>query len=232
MMQKGSTAILFFSRTAIDEAATKTFSTKGNLAVSQCLIDNVLNTLQASGLPIIQHYSDQQSGSNFGERLANSVESVYAQGYENVIIVGNDCPFISTILLLETSAQLEQKHLTLGPATDGGVYLIGIHKNIYQRDEFIQLPWQQSHLQTGWQQYAIQHDISISWLEEYFDIDEAEDFQKLLFVLPKSHLLRRQLLKIIQSRPVNHPTNKYSFLSKKYIHQLPLRAPPCHRLIA
>ena len=234
MTEKDSTAILFFSRTAVEEAASKTFNAsvgvKGNRAISQCLITDVLTTLEASGLPVVSHFSTEQRGVDFGERLANAVESVYLQGYEKVIIVGNDCPFLSVPLLQQVNTQLNQQQLVLGPATDGGVYLIGIEKGFYQREDFLGLDWQEIGLQASWQQYAKNQSITIDWLEEHFDIDGAADFKLLLSVLPSSHSLRKQLLKILQPFPKSFSFRLLHFQQKERIQKYFLRGPPASLL--
>ncbi len=230
MTDKGTTAILFFSRTASEEAVSKTFSaslgTKGNRAISQRLIKKVLGTLNATGLTVIPHFSTVQAGNIFGERLANAVESVYDQGYERVIIVGNDCPFISTSLLRKVNIQLDTQALVLGPATDGGVYLIGINKNAYHRANFIDLHWQKVDLQASWKIYATDYNTEINWLEEYFDIDEEKDLRQLLSVLPHSSLLLRQLLQIIGSFQIRSKKRKITFSIKFCLFNHSLRGPP------
>ncbi|HHB51807.1 MAG TPA: DUF2064 domain-containing protein [Saprospiraceae bacterium] len=230
MTNTDTTAILFFSRTASEEAASKNFSPKlglkGNRAISRCLIEDTLNTIKASGLPVISHFSPAQEGHGFGERLANAVESVYAKGFEQVIIVGNDCPFLSTPLLKEVSTQLQHQPLVLGPTSDGGVYLIGIQKGSYQRADFMNLNWQELGLQASWQTYSTKHHININWLEEYFDIDKATDLKRLFAALPKGVLLLRELLQILKSILSTFPITKICSPQKEVKQTLSLRGPP------
>jgi len=216
MSQNKATAILFFSRTASEEAAIKTFhpniGRKGNIAISQCLIDQTKTVSQRTNLAFFSSFSPQQTGNQFGERLANAIEFVYNKGYEKVIVIGNDCPSISTDLLLNVDKLLENNPLVLGPATDGGVYLIGIDRSIYSRDFFLALPWQKSSLQNGWINYAQQITSSIEWLECYSDIDVALDFLKLLKELPSNSCLLQQLQSILnphQSIPVFDELESY-----------------------
>lgn len=67
-----------------------------------------------------------QSGGDLGERLKHSFSSLLAK-YDEVITIGTDCVDISDELMREARAELRAgKDLVLGPATDGGYYLIGL----------------------------------------------------------------------------------------------------------
>jgi len=231
MENKGATAILFFSRTASDEAAAKTFypglGIKGNTAISHCLIQEVKAMAQSSQLPLFTSFSPQQSGDCFGERLANAMELVFAQGFEKIIVLGNDCPFVNVEMLLQVNQDLEEKSMILGPNQNGGIYLIGLQKEAYQRDHFLALPWQKKNLQTAFQTYAKQLTTDIQWLESHFDINHFTDFQKLLKALPLYHLLHQQLLNIIQSFNTILIFSFSPFIPKlKKAPYLSLRAPP------
>ncbi|MFK7905151.1 MAG: DUF2064 domain-containing protein [Chitinophagales bacterium] len=223
------TALLFFSRTAADEATVKTFSQhigkKGNTTISQYLIKQSLATLQKTNLPVLSSCSSAQTGDSFGERLANAIESVYAKGYQKVIVIGNDCPSISADLLLEVSQELENERLILGPSTDGGVYLIGITKNAYNRQKFIALPWQESNLQSEWQNYANQVSTKINWLQSHFDIDNTTDFKRLIKTLPFHSLLRKQCISILASAQTSSFPNSSFHKTVFTSSNLSLRAP-------
>lgn len=230
MSQEKATAILLFSRTASEEAGAKTFNhglnLRGNKAISQCLIQQTESIARHTHLPFYRCYSTEQEGNYFGERLANAIESVYAKGHDQVIVIGNDCPFITSSMLLSVSQQLNNKRLVLGPANDGGVYLIGIQKRAYNRGKFLSLPWQETILQNGWRTYAQQVSISINWLESHFDIDHAIDFKNLLKLLPFHHRLRKKLIRICtpdSSTVFFVPIESYS---KEQLPHLPLRGPP------
>lgn len=230
MAKKTAAAILFFSRTASDEASAKTFNfrvgIKENIAIGQCLIDQIKRASLQTNLPFFSCYSTEQSGDYFGERLANALEVVFDKGHDQVIIIGNDCPFVTPSMLLDVNTQLEKENLILGPATDGGVYLIGIKKSAYQRNSFITLPWQEASLQNGWKHYSKAVSISINWLESHFDIDRASDFNKLLKVLPFYSTLRKKLVHIIRSHQVSNCLYRLPLFKARSFRHLPLRAPP------
>lgn len=225
-----SAAILLFSRSAAEEALVKTFDHKSgrnaNRAIAARLIRHSTATARKSGLPVFTCFSTDQSGDQFGERLANAIEAVYARGFSKVIAIGNDCPVLSPGMLRDAAARLETQGMIMGPAADGGVYLLGLDRDTYQRKRFLALPWQTGDLQNAWQDYAGEASASICWLETCSDIDQQADFYAFL---KQSHLknsLVRDLRSIVASGlPAVIPSRR-TFPAQSRVSGLSLRAPP------
>lgn len=225
------TAILIFSRTATYEAMVKTFDPasgqRGNQAIAQRLIRQTVATARRTRLPVFLHSTPVQATGTFGENLADALESVFDKGYANVIAIGNDCPDISVALLLDASRRLTEKKLVLGPATDGGVYLIGIHKTAaYHRRKFVALPWEGARLQSGWEKYCRPFQTDVDWLQPLSDIDQAADFRALLDRLPFWSLLRKQLLSILASLQTALTVSGRYFPAVDSRCMMPMRGPP------
>ena len=225
------TAVLVFSRTSTEESAVKTFDVhigkKGNTAIAQQLIQHSIGTARKSKLPVFTSFSSSQSGKDFGEKLANSIEGVFAKGFDSVIAIGNDSPTLTPELLQYTAARLEQEDLVLGPAADGGVYLIGIHRRAYNKDQFIQLPWESSQLIQGWREYSSDlpsKQQQIIWLAVSQDIDNAFDFSTFLRSLDPWEALYQAFISILASAQpsVGLPV----LVAARQSRHISLRAPP------
>lgn len=67
-----------------------------------------------------------QRGSNLGERMNHAFNSGFAQGYSKIIIIGSDIYDLNTEDLEMAFKQLEHHDYVLGPAQDGGYYLLGM----------------------------------------------------------------------------------------------------------
>ena len=67
-----------------------------------------------------------QQGSDLGERMSNAFRKGFEDGFENIIIIGSDIYELATKDLLEAFDALEQNDFVLGPAEDGGYYLLGM----------------------------------------------------------------------------------------------------------
>jgi len=226
MAKLPDTAILLFSRTAQEEARAKTFShstnQKGNIAIAHRLIRHCESVARQTKLPFFPFFSKNQKGTSFGERLAHAMEEVFDKGFQKVIVIGNDCPALSAKTLSKVFHQLKNEKLILGPAADGGVYLIGMDKAVFQREKFIVLPWEKSSIQSAFEKYTETN----KWLRQLSDIDNAAEFSSFLNSLPKYHSLKKELGHILLSFSPNFSIYKKYILSPIYLPNLSLRAPP------
>lgn len=179
-------AILYFSRGAAEEITHKRLRFRSARAAVGVLLRHSLRQVRRTKLPYFHMGSQQQVGNSFGERLANAVEYVFAAGYERVLIVGNDTPDLSTKLIQQAAAKFNEHSLVVGPANDGGIYLLGIDRQVYERKAFMQLAWETNTLQYDLRQLAPQ----AYWLHELSDIDTATDFWSFLRLRNRSVLAR------------------------------------------
>ena len=62
----------------------------------------------------------------YWKRMVRSHTDAFQSGAEQAIIIGTDCPGINAQILAPAEEQLHQCDLVLGPAIDGGYYLIGL----------------------------------------------------------------------------------------------------------
>jgi uncharacterized protein len=67
-----------------------------------------------------------QQGSNLGERMKQAFQKVFSEGCEKAVIIGSDCPGISSGILKDAFSKLDNHDLVIGPAEDGGYYLLGM----------------------------------------------------------------------------------------------------------
>jgi rSAM/selenodomain-associated transferase 1 len=66
-----------------------------------------------------------QSESDLGQRMAAFFTQQFANGAERVVLLGTDSPTVPLAFLEQTFEELEHTDVVIGPATDGGYYLIG-----------------------------------------------------------------------------------------------------------
>ena len=67
-----------------------------------------------------------QSAGDLGERMARAFENGFRDGARAIVLIGSDCPGLSSQVLGSALERLEQAPVVLGPATDGGYYLVGL----------------------------------------------------------------------------------------------------------
>lgn len=173
-----NTAILVFAQSSTEELKRKAIYKGGKLF--NVLNEQTLKTVKSTKLPYILCTEAQQTGNTFAERFVNAISSVYNMGYENVITIGNDSPQLTKKHLLESQQQLEKKNFVLGPTTDGGFYLMGLHKSLFNANAFMQMPWQTSKLTNSLHNFIKSKEVAIVILSTLYDIDTTADLQNII----------------------------------------------------
>ena len=141
------TAILLFSRSATAEALEKGFEAKkSGERVTEELIRRAERTVSLSGLPAFRSDETTQRGTTFGQRLAEAMGHVFAKGFENVIVVGNDCPSVRPSHLRTAARLLENGENVLGPDRRGGVWLLGLQRSDFNARGLASLRWESGDL--------------------------------------------------------------------------------------
>ena len=158
-----------------------------NSEFSHSLIRHTYKIARNSKIPTFLFDSAKQTGNSFGERLANSVEDIFAKGFEQVIVIGNDCPDLTSRDLLQAKNGLQKNDWVLGPTTDGGVYLIGVKASSYTRNEFLQISWETSSVFQDFKDLLAEFGHSASFLVKKSDIDNARDLHVVLRTLEAKH---------------------------------------------
>jgi len=115
----------------------------------------------------------QQGTGDLGDRMSRTMNRAFDEGIERVVIVGSDCPGISGDHVRRALEWLETRDLVLGPARDGGYYLIGLST---PADElFEEVPWGTGAVLDTTLERAKAHGRSFRMLEELRDVDRPAD---------------------------------------------------------
>jgi len=120
--------------------------------------------------------TELQSGSDLGERMSRAFEFLFAKGYERVVIIGTDCPELSSNLLKDAFRALDQSDLVFGPAEDGGYYLMGM--NQFYPDLFVSIPWSTDQVLELSLDRAEAMGLEYDLLGILSDIDTLDDWKK------------------------------------------------------
>lgn len=119
-------------------------------------------------------YRSQGRG-DIGTRMAQAFSQAFNQGKKRVVIVGSDCPGINEATVRTAFDSLAQFDLVLGPANDGGYYLIGLRQE--ETKLFEDIPWGTA--QVGARTLEIANQLGLRWVkvEPLDDVDRAEDIE-------------------------------------------------------
>ncbi len=130
---------------------------------------------QLLNLPDSLHCSAQAEG-GLGLRMLTASQQALAR-FEHVILIGTDCPSLTTIRIRQAAQQLETQDSVMIPAFDGGYVLFGF-KQVAAR-LFSTIEWSTASVAKVTQQRLAELSWSVALLAPLPDIDEPEDLQYL-----------------------------------------------------
>ncbi len=148
---EGRELLMIFARNAekgkVKTRLAKSIGDEGALRVYLELMEHTARSVHSLGLDREVHYTDSihgedplnkahfskklQSEGDLGERMARAFQNAFDRGYERVIIIGTDCYELRKFHLEEAFQALRySQDAVLGPASDGGYYLLGMNRYI------------------------------------------------------------------------------------------------------
>jgi uncharacterized protein len=114
-----------------------------------------------------------QSNGDLGARIANAFQTAFADQSERVVTIGTDCPDLDAPQLAQAFKALYQHDVVLGPATDGGYYLIGLRR--FVPDLFVGVEWGTDAVFKQTMAIIQSLHLSVACLEPLSDVDRPED---------------------------------------------------------
>lgn len=119
-----------------------------------------------------------QMGDDLGARMARAFADVFALGYRQVLVVGTDLPTLPGSAFGEAVTLLAAHDVVLGPALDGGYYLIGLGKP--SPELFAGIPWSTDRVLPLTQQKAAALGLHTALLPVRRDIDTIDDLMAVI----------------------------------------------------
>lgn len=111
---------------------------------------------------------------DLGQVLHAASQQLFADGHGHVVLVNADSPTLPPGRLTDALAFLEAdgERLVLGPAIDGGYYLIGLKRPA--RELFTDIPWSTSETLVRTRDRARELGLPVAELAQWYDVDDAE----------------------------------------------------------
>ena len=142
----------------------------------------------------------RQRGDDLAERLYAICCDTAALGYERTIILGSDSPHVPAAAVTDALALLESADVALGPAEDGGYYLVGIRNQPTPPDIFTGVTMSTSAVLAETLERVAALGLSAQFIKTTFDVDTEADMIRLAHLLdasptlaPHTHELLREL---------------------------------------
>lgn len=117
-----------------------------------------------------------QEGSGLGERMRHAFEYSFKQGIKKTVIIGTDCFELSSAIIINAFAYLDSNDVVLGPAHDGGYYLLAMKEN--QPQLFENISWSTEEVLEQTLSICKELNLSVFQLPVLADIDNEEDLKR------------------------------------------------------
>lgn len=123
-------------------------------------------------------YRKKQQGDNLGERMKYAFKSSFEEDTcQSVVLIGSDCAELTELIVEDAFKKLRNHDLVLGPAEDGGYYLIGMSKFI--PDVFNGIMWSTHQVLDATIIRAREFGLRFSLLPLLNDVDTFEDWERV-----------------------------------------------------
>lgn len=119
-----------------------------------------------------------QGDGDLGDRIRSAFGDAFSAGKRKAVVIGSDCPRLTSAHLRDALRRLDGVDVVIGPATDGGYYLIALRKESAKRSVpflFSHVPWGTAQVLDTTIELAEKHDLSYVLLEPLPDVDRPED---------------------------------------------------------
>jgi uncharacterized protein len=124
-----------------------------------------------------------QVAGDLGLKMESAFQEVFETGQaKKVVIIGTDCPELTTGLIAKAFRWLDEVAVVVGPASDGGYYLLGmktLHVGLFREK-----PWSQPSLMAETVQEILRLKLTFATLPVLHDLDEIEDLERFPFFIP------------------------------------------------
>jgi rSAM/selenodomain-associated transferase 1 len=168
------------------------------LELYKCFVEDLLHTLKQSGFqPLIafcpleagdkitawlgDEYSYiPQTGTNLGKRMQNAFALAFAQECSRVALIGSDFPDLPAEIIKDAFASLRDHDAAIGPARDGGYYLIGFRNDTFLPRIFDDIPWSTAGVFARTMEILREEGCEVRQMPFWRDIDRPEDIVDLI----------------------------------------------------
>jgi rSAM/selenodomain-associated transferase 1 len=143
---------------------------------------------------------EHQATGDLGKRMRSAFSGRFAAGAQAIVLVGSDVPAISADHLLQAVAALTRVPVVLGPATDGGYWLMG--QRSPGLDLFSGVPWSSPRTMQATRDRLLGLAVMFEELAALRDLDTTKDLETVVTDENVDRELRHRLGAVLRRRPL------------------------------
>jgi hypothetical protein len=149
-----------------------------------------------------------QIGKDLGERMKNALLEAFSDGYKRALVIGSDSPDLPEAIISQAITALHS-HLgpVIGPANDGGYYLIGFSKERFLPHAFDDITWSTDSVFDRTMQIFAKHDQRAHTLPKWHDVDTIGDLKLLIGRSVNSDFSKSQTISYINNTDLGATLN-------------------------
>jgi rSAM/selenodomain-associated transferase 1 len=121
-----------------------------------------------------------QEGAHLGERMRSCFKRAFALGFHRVVLIGSDSPDLPDEYLRNAFSALRTKEVVLGPAVDGGYYLIGFRDTTFMPSAFEKIHWSTPLVFAETMAKIQKANRTVHLLPSWSDVDTMSDLRNLM----------------------------------------------------
>ena len=151
------------------EAVPETFGRRGHGVYAPAGVEHIMRELLPPTFGLLL-----QVGDDLGDVLFGATRDLLIDGHDCVLLVNGDSPTLPARFLEQAIETLREPgdRMVLGPASDGGYYLIGLKRP--HRHLFTQIAWGTETVARSTCERAAEIGLATALLPEWYDIDDIE----------------------------------------------------------
>ena len=141
-----------------------------------------------------------QEGESLGQRISRAFGKCFSLGFKNIVIIGTDCVMITEYDVKNAFSFLSEEKFeaVLGPATDGGYYLLGLCRET--DTVFKGISWSTSRVFEETEKRMRENSLSYAVMKELPDIDEEKDIS-IKDIMKRNAELGHRLARVLSKNP-------------------------------
>lgn len=116
-----------------------------------------------------------QQGGDLGERMSAAFHELFNEAYKRIVIIGSDCPELTAVHIREAFEFLKWGDAVIGPAFDGGYYLLGLR--VFIEEVFMDKSWSTDSVFAGTISDFEKLGLNYKVLDSLHDLDRPEDLR-------------------------------------------------------
>jgi rSAM/selenodomain-associated transferase 1 len=126
---------------------------------------------------LIGHPAAPQDGNDLGERMELAFKKTFSEGFTSAILIGSDIPDLTPAVFHEALESLNENDAVIGPAADGGYYLIGFKQKSFLPRIFRGIPWSTDTVFRETMDILKESSLRVHLVPQWKDVDTLEDLK-------------------------------------------------------